>query len=65
MKEYFIILVQYQGKEYGEVENVVERVKYRIEEWMEHDVNPAEMEVLHVENHIVSRFTGRDFVAHF
>lgn len=65
MKEYFIILVQYQGKEYGEVENAVERVKYRIEEWMEHDVNPAEMEVLHVENHIVSRFTGRDFVAHF
>lgn len=65
MRDYFIILVQYQGKEYGEVEDGVERVKYRIEEWMEHEVSPAEMEVLHIENHVVNRFTGRDFVANF
>lgn len=65
MKDYFIILVQYQGREYGEVEDGVERVKYRIEEWMEHEVNLEEMQVLHIENHMVARYSGRDFVSSF
>lgn len=65
MKDHFVILVQYQGKEYGEVEEGLERTKYRIEEWMEHDVNLEEMQILHIENHIVTRMNGRDFISKF
>lgn len=65
MKDQFVILVQYQGKEYGEVEDGVDRVKYRIEEWMEHEVNLEEMQILRIENHMVTRLSGREFVANF
>lgn len=65
MKESFIILVKYQDKEYGEVEEAVERVKYRMEEWMEHEINLDEMEILHIDNHMVTHYSGREFINRF
>lgn len=65
MEESFVILVKYQEQEYGEVEHGVDRVKFRMEEWLEHDVKIDEMEILYIENHTVTRYSGRDFIANF
>lgn len=65
MKESFVILVKYQDKEYGEVEETIERVKVRIEDWMEHDVNLDELGIIHIDNHNVFRYTGREFIQVF
>ena len=65
MNESFVVLAYYQDKEYGEVEESVERAKFRLEEWMEHDVELDEMQVLYIKNHQLSRYTARDFLAEF
>lgn len=65
MEESYVILVKYHEQEYGEVEYEVERVKFRMEEWLEHDVKIDEMEILCIENHTVTRYSGRDFISNF
>ncbi|MCK4258537.1 MAG: hypothetical protein KAX49_06140 [Halanaerobiales bacterium] len=65
MKESFVILANYQGKEYGEVEELVARAKYRIEEWMEHNVDLSEIEIIHIENHLVTRYPVKEFLSKF